>query len=454
MAKRKQGQILPTYIHWIHTPNKEGLSPVKIRITHQRITKYYPVMTDEKKNLFLSERDYQHTVKTELKKLRGENRAIRSIMDEAVSRAETAIEAVTKKNKKPFSFKEFEREYLGADANKNFLAYFKSHIEKLSSKGQAGTVRAYSSALNALIAFQHGRDLDPADLTVQKLDAFDKWLRTPRPKPTKANPKATTIPLNDTSVSIYMRCLRSVYNEMAEFDEYLKTVYPFSRKDSDKKYKIIAGSGGQKGVTLSKDEIAGFINGKIEGEEIPENPMYRAKQLFLFSFFAQGANFKDLAMLQYSDIGKDTIEFQRKKTIRTKRDASIIRIPLTDPLNKILIEQGNPQRDKKNFVFELFDSNVKYTSKQTDDKIRQWVKITNKWLRRYCELNELPIVSTYSARHTFASLAKIHLPVVQISKMLGHSRITTTQAYLGRFEDDENRSGLMKVFKTIKKKSA
>ena len=91
---------------------------------------------------------------------------------------------------------------------------------------------------------------------------------------------------------------------------------------------------------------------------------------------------------------------------------------------------------------------------------QQWVKITNKWLARYCTklaaLTEggFPIVSTYAARHTFASLSKSQMPLVMISKMLGHTKITTTQAYLGRFEDQENRDGLMKVFGGLKKKTA
>ena len=240
---------------------------------------------------------------------------------------------------------------------------------------------------------------------------------------------------------------------MAANEEYLETVYPFSRNDRDKKYRIPSSSG-QKGQTLSKKEILSFMNGKISGERIPENPMYRAKQLFLFSFFGQGANFKDLALLRYKDIGTDSIEFERQKTIRTKREARKIQIPLTDELRDILIEQGSPNKSKSNYVFGVFDPTVNYTEKQKDDMIRQWIKHTNKWLKRYCNLNELPEVSTYASRHTFASLAKSHLPVAMISQMLGHSRITTTQTYLGRFEDEENRKGLMKVFQDVKKKTA
>jgi len=96
----------------------------------------------------------------------------------------------------------------------------------------------------------------------------------------------------------------------------------------------------------------------------------------------------------------------------------------------------------------------KYTPKQTDDKIRQWVKVTNKWLKRYCALNELQEVSTYAARHTFASISKSHLSLAMISKMLGHSRVTTTQTYLGRFDHEENKTGLQKVFGAIKERQA
>lgn len=445
MAKRKEGEVSATYIQWLHSVNKNELHPVKIRITHQRTPKYYPVMTPDNKKLFLGVKDYKRVAESPLQNLRGENRAIRTILDESIERANTAIAEATNEGKKPFSFSEFERKYLGADASKNFLSYFKGHIEKLSRKGQAGTVRAYASAFAALNEFQKGNDLDPADLTAQKLESFDEWLRTPRPK---------RKPLNDTSVSIYMRCLRSVFNEMAALDDHLMAVYPFSRKESDKKYKIPASGGGQKGKTLTKDEMADFIHGKVKGEAIHENPMYRAKQLFLFSFFGQGANFKDLALLKYENVGKDHLEFDRQKTIRTKTNGRKVQIPLTDELGEILIEQGNPIKKKTNYVFEVFEAGVTYTPKQIDDTIRQWIKTTNKWLKRYCTHNGLPEISTYSARHTFASLSKSHLPLAMISKMLGHSRVTTTQTYLGRFDNEENRTGLMKVFDGLKKKTA
>lgn len=450
MAKRNEGEVSIDYILWTWS-GIEGKHPVKIRVTHQGKRKYYQVLSPTSEKVFLSHEDFAFITSTALSKLRKENRELRSTLDNALETAKNAVRQSTLNGKKPYSFAEFERKFLGAETGKKFLDFFKKHLDKLFNKGQAGTARTYASAYSALCLFQNLKDFDPAELTVQKLEALDAWLRTPRPKADKKDDK--TKALNDTSIGIYMRCIRSVYNEMAVNDEYLTAIYPFSRRGSDKKYKIPTG-GGQKGITLTKDELTSFIDGALTGEPIPANPMYRAKQLFLFSLFGQGANFKDLALLKYENVGTSFIEFERQKTIRTKRDGRKIQIPLLDELKEILVEQGNADKKKDSYVFEVFIANEKLTAKKQDDKIRQWIKVTNKWLKRYCELNNLPLVSTYSARHTFASISKSHLNVAMISKMLGHSRTTTTQVYLGRFDNEENKTGLEKVFGNLKKKLA
>jgi integrase/recombinase XerD len=458
MAKRKEGEILPTAILWEHSTNSEGLHPVKIRITYHRKPKYYSVYTQEKQKLFLSKEDYLNAIKTQemIRKEELKDKATirkrKSIIDHAIQAANEAVKKATQSGRDPFSFAQFEKEYLGEEAGTNFLKFFKSFLDSIALK-QAGTHRCYLTVYYAFGEFVNGRDIhppfdpasirdiDPISITTEKLEEYETWLRSTRK-------------LSDTSISIHMRCLRMIYNRMAQKDEYLKLRYPFSQNDYDGKFKVPISSG-QKGETLTKDEIFDFIRGKkFNGDAIPENPMYRAKMLFLFSFFGQGVNFKDVAMLKYGHIKGNAIEFERQKTIRTRRKAITVHIPITRELQDILSEIGNPDKRKASYIFEVFDPAINYTGKEIDAKVLQFVKTTNKWLKRYCELNKITVVTTYSARHTFASLAKIHLPLAQISEMLGHSKIETTQIYLGRFADEENRSGLMKVFKSIKKKSA
>ncbi len=437
MAKRLEGEVIPQYILWDYTANEEGKHPVKLRVTHQRKQKYYPIIHDGKK-LFMDGEHYEKITETKLEELRGKNRRLRvDVLEASITKANNAIKKSTNDGRDPFIFESFEREYLGEEGGANFLKKFDAHLQGIAAKGQAGTYRCYKTVYNQFKEFLNHKDIDPSQITVEKLEKFESWL--------------TDRGINTTSIAIRMRCLRTIYNIVSANDEYLKMKYPFSRNDYDGGYKIPAGSGGQKGVTLNQDELIDFING--EAGDI-DDPMYRAKQLFLFSFFAQGMNFADMARLQYSNVGKDAIEFNRLKTIRTRNLPTKVRIPLTNELQAILIEQGNPDKRKTAYVFGLFDPSVKYTPKLMDATKQQWVKITNKWLARYCEKNGLPVVSTYAARHTFASIAKSELPLAMISKMLGHTKITTTQAYLGRFDDQENREGLMKVYGRLKKESA
>lgn len=455
MAKRNEGEVSLESLLWTYSANKEGLHPVKLRVTFQRKQVYYSVLSSSKEKLFLSEDDYTYITTTD--KLRGTNKLNQDTITDAVKDARKAIAAATNEGRDPFSFGEFERKFLGEESGGQFLKFFKTHLSRLSKKGQAGTVRVYSSVLHSFGKFINNgtpiiqqnadkvwaytlhKDIDPADITPDLLERYEDKLREEG--------------FSDTWISICMRSIRAIYNRLAAKDNYLKMKYPFSSKDYDELYKIPVSSG-QKGETLTIDELVNFIKGKIDGEEIPENPMYRAKMLFLFSFYGQGLNFKDIALLRNSNKKGENIEFERQKTIRTRRKPVIVSIPITKELENILLEIGNPDKKKTSFIFEVFNPAVNYTPKQIDTTVLQFVKTTNKWLRKYCELNELPTVTTYAARHTFASLAKSHLPLAQISAMLGHTKIETTQIYLGRFPDKENRSGLMKVFKGLKKKSA
>ncbi len=446
MAKRNEGEVKIDHLLWRYSANNEGKHPVKLRVTFQRHRKYYQVLDEAKEKVFMTEETYSIIVGTDRKKLGGKNRKLRDLLDDAVTNGRDAKKEATNSGKDPFSFPEFERKLLGEESNSQFLKYFKSHLDKLGKKGQAGTVRVYGSVLSSFAKFLGNKDpknivkdIDPAEITPDKLQDYEDTLREGG--------------YSDTWISICMRSIRAIYNRIAVKDEYLKAKYPFSRNDYDELYKIPI-STGQKGQTLTKDEMIDFISGKVDGDKIPENPMYRAKMLFLFSFYGQGLNFKDIALLRNSNKKGNNIEFERQKTIRTRKTATVVRIPITKELGSILLEIGNPDTRKSSYMFEVFDPGESYTPKQIDAKVLQFVKTTNKWLKRYCEFNEIPIISTYAARHTFASLAKVHLPLAQISKMLGHSKIETTQIYLGRFEDGENRNALNKVFKTIKKKKS
>lgn len=452
MAKRKEGEVLPTPMLWVYSANKEGKHPVRLRVNHQRNRGYYPIMLPNQEKMFLHKKEYDLIMETDVGKLRGKNRDLREAIDDAKARAKDAIEEATKNGRLPFSFGAFEKNYLGEESRRSFLQFFEKYLHRLAANGQAGTHRTYSSAYSAFKAFLNGHEIDPADLTSSVLYKFDTWLRESHTI-VKNGKRIKVSPKNSTSVSIYMRALRTVYNELAVTDDYLNTIFPFSRSAHDKRYKIPA-STGSKGEALTRDQMKQFIQGDVQGPSDPGNPIYRAKRLFIFSFLALGINFKDMALLKYSNIKSNTIEFIRAKTRTTSKIARIIQVPLTDDLKEIIVELGNPDKSPTSYVFQVFDSSKKYTEKEKDDLIRQWIKTTNKWLAQYSDSVGLPKISTYWARHTFASVASRLVKPMMIKEMMGHSRVTTTEAYISRFNNEERLKGYMTITEGLTKKQA
>ena len=86
--------------------------------------------------------------------------------------------------------------------------------------------------------------------------------------------------------------------------------------------------------------------------------------------------------------------------------------------------------------------------------VNQKIKIVNKWLKKICTANDLPLITTYWARHSYASLLKQSGQSVElIREMLGHSDIKTTESYLKRFDLSKKREANESI-QTLMKKTA
>jgi integrase len=72
--------------------------------------------------------------------------------------------------------------------------------------------------------------------------------------------------------------------------------------------------------------------------------------------------------------------------------------------------------------------------------IQQTVQTTNKNMARICSELTIPRVTTYTARHSFATVLKRSGASIEfISESLGHKSKQTTTNYLANFEDKEKR---------------
>lgn len=137
----------------------------------------------------------------------------------------------------------------------------------------------------------------------------------------------------------------------------------------------------------------------------------KAKRIFLFSTFC-GLRFSDMNQLKWGDIvdGEDGRKYARIIQKKTKKP---LFLPLCVEALKWLPERPQGATDETNVFGKLYAS---YLNLQ----ISKWVN--------ECGLKKH--VSIHTARHTFATmLLTLGTDIYTISKLLGHTNITTTQIY-------------------------
>ena len=144
----------------------------------------------------------------------------------------------------------------------------------------------------------------------------------------------------------------------------------------------------------------------------------------------------DLLRLKYGDIMNNEICFYRTKTIHTTSEKKMICAVITPEMQAIISKWGNKDKSHDNYIFPYL--------KKSDDLIRQKAVIkdvirrVNKRLKRIGAAIGIERISTYTARHSFASVLKRSgANIAYISESLGHSDLRTTENYLASFEREE-----------------
>jgi integrase len=436
MEKARKKEVTIKAILYHYYTNKQGLHPVKIQVTANRTTRFYPVLHAGKK-VFLNP-DQWSMVRNGVRD-KYWNKISDAIKD-AEAKARESHRTITLHDR-PFSFDRFEKEYIQADSGKGFIKIFERYLNDLLQEDRVGTYSSYNNALQAFKSFRKEKDLSPADITLILLKDFEAYLSKPRTIKNRRKP----VKASKNTVAMYIRALKVVYNIAAADNPYLKELYPFATTRSDRgKYKIKTAAG-KKAIALSAEDIQKFI----EAPAIEDSPEWRAKHIWLFSFYCQGMNYRDIALLRYQDIGHDAIRYVRRKTRDTEAHQEQMEVPLLEPIQEIILKMGNPDRHPQSYVFGILSEGL--SAARQDSLIRQGIKTTNKWLKRYCKANGLPEITTYSARHSYANLLKQSgEPVELIRELLGHSDIRTTENYLEKFGLERKQAANRRIHQILK----
>jgi integrase len=166
-----------------------------------------------------------------------------------------------------------------------------------------------------------------------------------------------------------------------------------------------------------------------DGSEATEH--YR--DLWFFSYLCNGINFADLLTLKYSNIHNDEIYFYRAKTIRTSKMKKEICAVITPEMRAIIDRWGNADKEPDSYIFGFLKGDE--TPLQIKNRTRDVISTCNRHLRKIGKALGIDGLSTYSARHSFATVLKRSgSNIAYISESLGHNDLKTTDNYPASFK--------------------
>ncbi len=389
----------------------DGTFPVKLRVTFNRVQKYYAILDSESENnatLGLSEKDfvlyYTGIPKTKTGK------EIKARLQAFETSARKLGEEM-----KGFSFDKWSSLFFGdkiKTKSGKLIDFFTSHIEQLRNENAFSTANTYESTRSCIERFTGGKSANIYSVNVEWLKRFKTFMLS------------GSKPMSPTTVSIYLRCLRQIFNKAIKDGELQPEQYPFTEKNF-----IPLSNNTKKALTMEDIELIYNYTPKTDSEAF-------ARDLWLFSYICNGSNIKDIAGFKHANIEGDKIVYKRAKTA-AKIDKKIEPI-ITPEAQAIINRWGNP-KGINSYLFPILNNQM--TAEEKFKKIRQTIKNTNKYMKRISESLELGVIpTTYFARHSYATIMKrAGVPIAFISESLGHSNLLTTENYLGSFEDSAKR---------------
>lgn len=395
MIKVVKNGVVVSVLLDTRTVNKEGTYPVKIKVYFQGKPKYYST------GICMSTKDeLEEVLESKSKK----NIEIQDIIGKELSRILKNVDILVERG--TFSFSNLNN-MLGKNIGGTLNEMISAKIKELDNEEKFGSSAFYKGTLSLLKRYiKH--DVLINEVTVEWLNGLEKFiLKT----------------ASQTTVAMNMRNIRTIMNIAKQTGVIRESDYPFGRG----KYQIKEGSGKKKALNKKQlKAIAEYSDGSMTTE------FYR--DLWLFIYFCNGLNVADLISLKFSDIQNGEISFIRKKTKDRTRDVKRIYAAITPEMYSIINKWGNDPK-KSVYIFPFLKPSD--SAWEHEKKKKNLTKLINKRMKMIGEKLNLGKITTYVARHTYATILRNEgVPISIISPMLGHSSVTTTEIYLADLESE------------------
>ena len=374
---------------------KNGGFPVKIRVGYNRKQKYFPT------SKVLSIEDWDKLPSSR-------NRALIEIREEieaSFNIIRVAVRAITDLGE--FSFDDLILRLRGAATSTINIA-LRSRIEQMRKEERYGNMYVIESALSSFEKFA-GNHISFASITPTWLRKYEQYMLD-------QNRSLTTI-------SFYLCQLKVVFNEAKR----LGIIKPSSDPFMFGRFTIRKGEGRKLALTLPQIKLLATYSGNAT--------MEKYRDYWLFLYLCNGINVTDLVRLKYSNIQDGEICFVRQKTKRTTKTQKEIRAVITPQMWDIINKRGN-KCSHNNYIFPILKG--KESELQRDKISAGFTHLMNIYTRKLGRLLGIGNITTYTARHSFATVLKRSgANIAYISESLGHSSLSITENYLSSFEREE-----------------
>lgn len=276
------------------------------------------------------------------------------------------------------------------------LRYINAQIERKQELKKVGMAAAYKSTRSSLAKFIGRPDVRMSEVDLAFVRRYEDFLYSNG--------------ASGNTVSYYLRNLRSLYNQAVTDGYHPRGEYPFAKAQT-RPAKTVKRA-------LSRTDMQNLADLNLENE--PELEFTR--DLYLFSFYAQGMAFVDIVLLKKTDIYNGVLTYSRHKS------KQLIRIVVTPQMQGV-IDKYNTENE---YLFPIISG--EYASGY--QKYRLALGRINRHLKKIAVVADIKVpLTTYTARHTWATLARDYgAPISVISAGLGHTSEEMTRVYLKDFD--------------------
>jgi integrase/recombinase XerD len=296
-----------------------------------------------------------------------------------------------------FTAQSLKARFLGEDQDhKSMTELIAYHNEKMQPKLHYDTMRHFKTSQNYIMEYIQ-KEYKCSDILLKDLDykfviGFESFLRSYKPKHYR-------VEIGNNTVMKHIQRLRKMVR-MAFHMEWIE-------KDPFIKFK-------PKLIKKEREFLAETELERLENLSCSITRLTNVKDLFLFSCYT-GIAYGDIMLLTKNNIveGEDGnlwIETNRKKT------ATPVKVPLLPQALEII------EKYKDDYRTSITKTLLPVLSNQK----------VNSYLKEIAYLSKIKKHLTFHmARHTFATTVTLTngVPLETVSKLLGHTKLTTTQIY-------------------------